>query len=142
MASEGAIAAMNDAAMKKLERAMADIGGSLDVAGVQLPVYRDKRYEQAARLGVLADWAESVARSLGVSTFVEEVPRREEATQAAPQTQEQGEVEQVTERIDYESLTVNQLRELADARQVDLTGLSKKAEIIDALTLADDEDSE
>jgi hypothetical protein len=43
-----------------------------------------------------------------------------------------------TEPIDYEALTVRQLRELADQRGIDLTGLDKKAEIIDALTLSDD----
>jgi hypothetical protein len=43
-----------------------------------------------------------------------------------------------TEPTDYESLTVRQLRELAESRGVDLAGLDKKGEIIDALTLADD----
>lgn len=40
------------------------------------------------------------------------------------------------EAIDLDSLTVEQLKELADEHEVDLTGLARKAEIVEALSVA------
>ncbi len=106
MATVVAIAIMREQAMKRLEASMAQLVQNLSIEPVEFPLYdRDATYLQAAQLTALATFFERVVTALA---------------------QPEGEPT-------LDNMTIAQLKALAAEHNVDLTGVTKKADIIAAI---------
>lgn len=87
---------------------------------------QDPLVAQMLEAEAFADWTDKLASALGIVVEVAE--------------DESGQVEETTpDEINYESMTVAQLRDLASERELDLTGRTLKADIIAALVESDAE---
>lgn len=118
MASRGAIAAMTDGAIKRIRECAERMGEYTGVQPVTLETrrYGDPDYERAQLLERIAAWIEQITDvTVGTSP---------------------AETESVGDE-GYDAFTIAQLKEIAQVRDVDLQGATRKADIIAALEGAD-----
>ena len=148
MASTAATAGIRDMALKRLSVAAQALAAVTGVPAPEMPQYRDPAYQGAMQLDVLATWTEQlVAR---IAPPGEEAETEQEFDPDELGTSEGGFMDEGNAHtwdmgdgvpsvgsVDYEALTVAELRALAEERQIDLSGLRLKNEIIDALEAAD-----
>jgi hypothetical protein len=118
MASRGAIAAMTDGAIKRIQASAARLGEHTGVQPVTLETrrYGDPDYERAQLLERIATWIEQIT----------------DATVNAPEDEPPG-------SEGYDAFTIAQLKDMAQERGIDLQGATRKGDIIAALELADEE---
>lgn len=131
-----AIAYRRGRAIERLKGVMQAIGDKYAVDPIaDFPApkgSRDPLVTQMLELEAFADWGERLADGLGLQPAEPESV----AEQVMPEVSAEDEIAE-TETEGYESMTVAQLTQVADDRQLDLGGAKRKAEIIGVLRAAD-----
>jgi hypothetical protein len=146
-------------AMQRLADAINALGNATGVEPIVLPQWRDPAYQEAMQLEAIADWLEKIADVYAPADepLDEEITDAEADGMVVVQNADTGEievfdgvdevevafsepppVEKIADHIGaivttYDPLTVVQLKEMADERGLDLSGVSRKADIIRVL---------
>lgn len=112
MATIGAIAAKKDAAVKRITAASAQLAERLALEVAPFPLHgRDRDYLQASQLEAVANILEAVSTALEKRFTTS------------------------TEPVDWDALTVAELKTLAEEREIEYPANIKKADLIDLLRL-------